>query len=549
MTMFPQAIGPIPEETARIARAANPKGTLAMWLRDGLGAIYTDADFGDLYPERGQPALAPWRLAVVTLLQYAEDLTDRQAAEAVRVRLDWKYLLGLALSDPGFDASVLTEFRQRLLAQGAEQRLLDKLLVVCRERGWLKAGGKMRTDSTHVLAAVRSLHHLETVGETLRAVLEDLAEVAADWLLSWLPEEWFKRYEGRMDSRRLPKHEPERRRLAEQIGQDGMQLLRALQDAHTPVAARELESVQVLRQVWPQFYEEREGQVYWRDGPAQGAQETIVSPYDPDARLAQKREEAWCGYKVHLTETCEPDLPELVVQVKTRLSPRPDVKDTLEVQQELEQRQLLPEEHLLDGGYLESEVLVKHPAGLRIVGPVPRDTSWQALAGQGFDLTHFHIDWSTQRVLCPQGQPSRSWRERPEREGQIQVAFAKAVCQACPVRCACTKGDHRELQLQPRAQLEALQRQRAVQQTPEFRQAYALRSGVEATISQAVRRLPLRQSRYRGLPKVQLQELVTATALNCLRLYAYVNGVPRGITWVSHLARLQRRREQLQPAA
>ena len=441
---------------------------------------------------------------------------------------------------------MLSEFRQRLLAAGAEQRLLDKLLQVCRERGWLKAGGKMRTAATHVLAAVRSLHHLETVGETLRAVLEDLAEVAPAWLLSWVPEEWFKRYEGRMDSRRLPKQEQERRQLAEQIGRDGMHLLRALEQAEPPAAARELESVQVLQLVWPQSYEEREGQVYWRDGPAQGAQETIVSPYDTDARLAQKRDTAWCGYKVHLTETCEPDLPELIVQVKTQLAPRPDVKDTLAVQQELAQRQLLPEEHLLDGGYLESEVLVKHPRGVRIIGPVPPDTSWQALAGQGFDLTHFHIDWSTQRVICPQGQQSRSWRERPEREGQIQVAFAKAVCQACPVRSACTKGDHRELQLQPQAQLEALQRQRAVQQTPAFRQAYALRSGVEATISQAVRRLPLRQSRYRGLPKVQLQEVVMATALNCLRLYAHVHGVPRGTTWVSHLARLAARREQHQ---
>ena len=546
MTLFPQAMGPIPEETARIARAANPKGTLAMWLRDALGAIYTDEEFADLYPERGQPALSPWRLAVVMLLQDVEDLTDRQAAEAVRERLDWKYLLGLELSDPGFDASVLVEFRQRLLAQGAEQRLLDKLLDVCRQRGWLKAGGKMRTDATHVLAAVRSLHHLETVGETLRAVLEDLAEVAPNWLLSWLPEDWFKRYEGRMDSRRLPKRAQERRRLCEQIGRDGVQLLRALEDIQAPAAARELESVQVLRQVWPQDYEERAGQIYWRDGPTQGAEVSIVSPYDTDARLAQKRDTAWCGYKVHLTETCEPDLPELIVQVKTQLAPRPDVKDTLDVQQELERRQLLPDEHLLDGGYLESEVLVSHPPGLRIVGPVPPDTSWQALAGQGFDLPHFHIDWSTQSVTCPQGQPSRSWRERPEREGQIQVAFAKAVCQACPVRAACTKGDHRELQLQPQAQLEALQRQRAVQQTPEFRQAYALRSGVEATISQAVRRLPLRQSRYRGLPKVQLQEVVTATALNCLRLYAHVHGVPRGKTWVSHLARLAARREQHQ---
>jgi transposase len=549
MTMYPQEIGPIPEETARIARAANPKGTLAMWLRDELGALYTDEDFADVYPERGQPALAPWRLALVTLLQYVEDVTDRQAAEGVRERIDWKYLLGLELSDPGFDASVLTEWRERLIAQGAEERLLDKLLVVCRERDWLKAGGKMRTDATHVLAAVRSLHHLETVGETLRAVLEELAQVADDWLLSWMPDAWFKRYEGRMDSRRLPKKEQERRQVAEQIGRDGALLLKALEHAETPAAARELESVQVLRQVWPQYYEEREGQVYWRDGPAQGAQETIVSPYDTDARRAQKRDTVWCGYKVHLTETCETELPELIVQVKTTLAPRPDVKETLDLQRELAQRQLLPEEHLLDGGYLESEVLVKHPPGLRIVGPVPPDTSWQAREGKGYDGAHFQIDWQARTARCPQGQVSQSWRERPEREGQIQVSFAPADCQACPVRTECTKGQHRELQLRPQAQTEALQQQRAEQQTHEFRQRYALRSGVEATISQGVRRLPMRQSRYHGLPKVQLQEVVTATALNCLRLYAYVQGVPRGKTWVSHLARLKRRREQEQAAA
>jgi transposase len=549
MSMFPQAMGPVPEETARIARAANPKGTLAMWLRDELGAIYTDEDFGDLYPERGQPALSPWRLALVTLLQYADDLTDRQAAEAVRTRLDWKYLLGLELGDPGFDQSVLSEFRQRLLEQGAESRLLDKLLQVCRERGWLKAGGKMRTDATHVLAAVRSLHHLETAGETVRAALEELAQVASDWLVSWMPQEWFKRYEGRMDSRRLPKREAERRQLAEQIGRDGARLLGALAQADTPASAQELASVQVLRQVWPQYYEEREGQVYWRDSPAQGAQETIVSPYDTDARLAQKRDTAWCGYKVHLTETCEPDLPELIVQVKTTLAPRPDVKETLELERELAQRQLLPEEHLLDGGYLESEVLVKHPPGLRIVGPVPLDTSWQAHEGKGYAVAHFQIDWPGRTVRCPQGHQSQSWRERPEREGQIQVSFATAVCQACPVRTECTRGQHRDLQLQPQVQMEALQQQRAVQQTAEFRQSYALRSGVEATISQAVRCLPLRQSRYRGMAKVQLQQLVTATALNCLRLHAYVEGVPRGITWVSHLTRLKRRREQEQPAA
>lgn len=403
MTMYPHAIGPIPEETARIARAANPKGTLAMWLRDELGALYRDEEFVDLYPERGQPAFSPWRLALVTLLQYVENLTDRQAAEAVRERIDWKYLLGLELSDAGFDASVLSEWRERLLAHGAEERLLESVLVVCRERGYIRAGGKMRTDATHVLAAVRSLHHLETVGETLRAVLEDLAQVEPDWLVSWMPQEWFLRYEGRMDSRRLPKKEQERRHLAEQIGRDGAVLLTMVTRAQTPEAVQQLASISVLRQVWQHYYEEREGQTHWRDGPGTGAEERIVSPYDPDARRAQKRDTVWCGYKVHVTETCDAELPEVIVQVKTTLAPRPDVKETLGLQQELQQRQLLPAEHLLDGGYMESEILVKQLPGLHIVGPVPPDTSWQAKAGTGYDLAHFQIDWQARQVRCPQG--------------------------------------------------------------------------------------------------------------------------------------------------
>src|SRR3954447_26540330 len=121
--------------TARVARAAFPKGNPYLRLRDELGTVFGDADFADLYPRRGQPALPPWRLALVTVLQFREDLSDRRAADAVRARIDWKYLLGLKLDDPGFDASALCEFRSRLLAGKAEGRLLEKLLGHCKELG------------------------------------------------------------------------------------------------------------------------------------------------------------------------------------------------------------------------------------------------------------------------------------------------------------------------------------------------------------------------------------------------------------------------------
>src|SRR5579871_2873533 len=140
MSLNARAICPVPKETARIARAAYPKGNMYMQMRDVLGSIYTDEDFADLFPKEGQPAAAPWRLALVTVMQFVENLSDRQAAEAVRSRIDWKYLLGLELTDPGFDFSVLSEFRTRLVAGGASERLLTTFLEQCQAHGWLKAG-------------------------------------------------------------------------------------------------------------------------------------------------------------------------------------------------------------------------------------------------------------------------------------------------------------------------------------------------------------------------------------------------------------------------
>ena len=158
MSLKPTPIDPVPEATARVARAAFRRGNPLLKLRDELGTIFADADFADLFPKRGQPGLAPWRLALVTLLQFREDLSDRRAAEAVRARIDRKYLLGLELDDPGFDASVLREFRARLVEGGAEERLLGELLEACQARGLLKARGRQRSDATHVLAAIRTLN-------------------------------------------------------------------------------------------------------------------------------------------------------------------------------------------------------------------------------------------------------------------------------------------------------------------------------------------------------------------------------------------------------
>src|SRR3954470_3190086 len=230
MSLQPRPTPPVPDDTARVARAAFPKGNPYLRLRDELGSLFGDDDFADLYPLRGQPALAPWRLALVPVLQFREDLSDRPAADAIRARVDWKYLLGLELTDPGFDASVLCEFRSRLLAGGAEGLLLERLLARCKALGLLKARGRQRTDSTHVLACVRATNRLGCAIETMRHALNTLAVVAPEWLRDHSPSEWVDRYGRRPDESRLPTAPGERQAFACRVGADGHALLAAVYD-------------------------------------------------------------------------------------------------------------------------------------------------------------------------------------------------------------------------------------------------------------------------------------------------------------------------------
>jgi transposase len=225
MALHPTPIEPVPPETARVAHAAFPKGNVYLQMRDLLGVLSKDAQFTDLFATRGQPAETPWRLARVTVMQFAEGLCDREAAEAVRGRIDWKSTLGLELVDPGCDFSVLCEFRARLVAGSAEHRLLEALLEVCNQRGSLKARGRQRPDSTHVLGALRVLPRIERVAQTLRATLNALAGAAPEWLRGWGPADWYERYGRRIEEYRLPKGQAAR---AAYLAQVGAVILRAI---------------------------------------------------------------------------------------------------------------------------------------------------------------------------------------------------------------------------------------------------------------------------------------------------------------------------------
>lgn len=546
MSLQIQPIPEIPEETRRVARAAFAKGNHWMSLRDELGSIYTDEDFADLFPSSGQPAAAPWRLALILIMQYAENLSDEQAEVALRSRIDWKYALSLPLDDAGLDASVFSEFRTRLVAGGAEARVLDKLLLLCRERKLLKERGRQRTDSTHIIAAVRQLSRVENVGETMRQALNILATVEPEWLRGQAQPEWVERYKDRMDQYRLPKSETERLSLAQTIGRDGEQLLRAIDDPAAPVWLRQIPAVITLRQVWiQQYFPGAQGPV-WRTAKEHGfsaAPVGIHSPYDPQARYSEKRARSWVGYKVHLTETCDQELPRLITQVETTIAPVPDSEALPVIQADLAQRQLLPAEQLADAGYVTARRLVSSSQQqIDLCGPPRSDSAWQARAGTGFAAADFLFDFQQQQARCPAGEFSSSWENTTDRYGkeQVKIKFAVTTCRPCQQREQCTKIDRRILTIQPKAETRALEEARQRAQTKQYAMLYAQRAGVEGAISQTVRRSGLRQARYLGLAKTHLQHLLTATAINIIRLVNWLTDVPLAKTRQSAFVKLMK---------
>jgi len=522
----------IPEMTKIVARAAFPDGSIFLTMRDELGSIFEDESFADLYPALGQPAESPARLALVTVMQFVENLTDRQAAQAVQARIDWKYVLGLELTDAGFDYSVLSEFRSRMIEGGAVQLLLDKILERCQMRGLLGGKREQRTDSTHVTAAIRALNLLELVGETMRRTLDELARAAPDWLREQLQPEWVKRYGRRFDSYRLPKTEEKRLALAETIGRDGFFLLERIYQDETSQEIKQLPMVDLLRRIWIQQYYQDDDGLHWRTKKKWGqppAGQMISSPDDPDVHYCVKRSTEWTGYKVHLTETCQDGHPHLITQVETTTSTVHDVKVTQKIQDDLERRGLLPEIQIVDQGYLETDLLVSSQArGVDLVGPMPSSKSWQDRQAGAFDHTQFRIDWERRVATCPNDKQSapgvsrKTWRGTPN----YAFAFSKNDCLPCDLRARCSRAKNvgRTLTIYPEKEYAALQLARQREDTKEFKELYRKRAGIEGTISQGVRRMGLRRSRYLGLERTNFQHVATAAAINIVRIFYWLSG-------------------------
>ncbi|NPA89962.1 MAG: IS1182 family transposase [Chloroflexi bacterium] len=540
MSLKSQGVPSLPEETARVVRRVFPKGNLYITIGDQIGVLFEDTDFADMYAREGKPAIAPYVLAMVSIFQFMEDLSDREAADAVRARMDWKYALHLPLDDPGFDFSVLSEFRQRVLAHDKGVLMFERVLQRLEEMQLLRKRGKQRTDSTHVLGASRRLSRLELVVETMRVTLEGIARVAPEWLQREVPAEWYQRYHRAWRSLRFPKKQEDRDALLLRVGEDGYALLERVNGPETPEAVQELAVMDTLRRVWEQEFMRDEAGVHVREpGQRVSGEAMIVTPHDEEVRRSTHGALEWHGYRLHWTETCDEGQPRLITHVAVTPATTPDVVMLPKIHQALAEQGRVPGIHLVDGGYVAGHVLAQAETqyGIDVVGPAPKGTHWQARTPGGFTLEHFHVDWEKKQATCPQGHNSVTWSESHNERGYpvVHIGFAKSTCDVCPVRSKCTRSRTGGRRLKVLRTHEYLRQARKRQKTPEFQQMYKQRAGVEGTVSVTVQHHGMRRSRYVGLKKTQLQALFTAMAVNLKQAARWLMGVPPASTRSSPL--------------
>lgn len=510
MGLYVQDHSEIPADIKELGQTLLPETNVYRLIGDKLADLVKDSDFVDLYDELGGPALSPSMLAMVTVFQMLEKLPDRQASEAVVLRIDWKYALHLPLDYTGFAYTNLSHFRARLLAHQAEYRVFDQLLKKLTEMGFIRSRGKQRTDSSHVLGLVAKLSRLELVSETLRVTLHAIQRRSAEWVQGHIPVALQDQYLLRRSDYQLSQSEVAHQ--LEQTGADGWWLLQQL--TPTPDEFAEVHEIETLRRVWQQQYAIDENGSY--GGPRQKLDGTdlIQSPHETEVRYSEKRGKGWQGYRGQLTETAETKGdPCFIVDVAITNAQLHDVRALPAIQERLDTRGLLPCEQIVDQAYVSTDqIAASEVKGIRLHGPMPTPPKTPF-----FPTETFQFNLEKRVAICPGNKVSESGTLSHRQNGTDEyVFFFGKQCQACPIRAQCTTSKEGRTVRYHIHHL-CLEVRYAEMKTEDFWLEMKLRPPVEGTISQIVR-LGARKARYRGGQKVNLQWVFTAIAINFRRL-------------------------------
>ena len=524
----------IPEETRRLVEPLLAADSVYRLVGKEIDQVISDEDFLDMYATEGRPAVNPVVLAMVSVFQFLEKLPDRAAAEAVVMRLDWKYALRQELTWTGFHYSDLCNFRKRLLEHGREWVVFERLVAYLRERGYIKGRGKQRTDATQVIGLVARLSRLELVWETIRVTVRSLIDADASWVSKHLPVSFVDNHSQRRWDYRLSKAKI-RQRMGE-AGQEGYWLLDQV-EGHGSDELKTLAEVKQLRRVLAeQFTRGKDGETTPRP-PGEAKGDVITTPHDPEARYGYKGGQGWVGYKLQVTETADED-SRFITDVDIVPAMRQDNQSLAAIQDRLVERGVPPGKQYVDQAYMSGKHIADSlTKGIDLRGFVREGN---ASKPEGFRLRDFEIDIERRRAICPAGKKQAKWaRAKPGVKSLIayHVRFGKQ-CQSCayfgPDLCTDKPGGRH---LGVNAYHDLIQARRREAGTKAFKQEMKIRAGIEGTISEMVRGHGLRRSRYRGQRKNQLQVLFVAAATNLKRLALCSTLSAWSLSWPSLLRR------------
>lgn len=532
-------LGPIPPDVAQAAkRAVRRRRNIYIEFADRFGELFEAGDFSEIYSRLGQSAVSPLVLLLLLIVQFNEGLSDGEVMEAVAVRLDLKYLLRLPMEHEGYDASILSEFRDRLIQGNLEEIVLNRMLEFAQANGFLKTRAQ-RTDSTEVVSAARRLARVELVLETMTHTLDVLTEVCPRLVIATAKKfEQLQAYQHSSFQLRISKSDEARKKLAESIGRDGLSLLKAIDQSDKESFLNEIPAVVTMKLVWQQQFDsndDKKGPRFRKLEELSKSASLLGSPHDTEARYTTKRGKSTFGYKVHVTETCSPGGPRLITNVVTTPSTTSDSSTFEVIEKSLRAKGLTPIEHLVDAGYTKAVHMLssREQHGTEVIGPLGIGNYWQV--GQA-EPSHFKIDWDGQKVTCPQGKESKTWTESRTQD-YISVMFAAKDCSACPMKLECTKSASRHLEFKKRPVFEFMQKTREFQKSKEFKKSYARRAGVEGTIS-AYKGKAGHRSRFMGLIKTHFQNVFIAGVINVTRILDHMAQQPLSKTRVRKFAKL-----------
>jgi transposase len=470
--------------------------------------------------QAGRPALEPIRLLAVLVLQFVERLPDRQAAEAMQYDTRWRLALHLSAGETACDPSLLSVFRDRLLAGGHERLAFAAVLALLVAEGWVPKRSKQRLDSTHVCGLLARMSRLECARETIRLVLEALDARDA------LPPEWTAQWERYVESKIDPRSTSETLKAKVREAGEDMHLILAWA-RQQGARWEQAEEIQLLRRVFDENYELAEnGERQPRRARPAGA---VQNPHEPQAQWSSKsttRDKEWVGYKTQVAETvqdapCQPGEPtaSFITAIVTQNAIASDKPGLSEVLAEQAGADLAaPSVLYVDGAYVCSQALKDaHDEGREVRGPAPASPD----RGKTFTAAAFAVDVAGRSAVCPAGQSSTNCSRLEEAAtGKVNFRFEwkHALCGDCLKRSECVGPTQPHRTLVVGEHHGFLQDRRREMQTAAFQTEMHRRNAIEGTQSELVRAYGLRHARYRGLVKVRLQNYLIGAACNLRRL-------------------------------